>query len=100
MSSVTEQAGLETMIERAASGDEAAFAQIIRAHHDDMARICFVISGDVDLAQDAVQAAWPIAWRRLRTLRDQTRLRAWLMTIAANRGRARRPAGSHRRECR
>lgn len=68
----------------AAAGDTVAFARIVRAHHDDMARVCFVISGDADLAQDAVQAAWSTAWRKLGSLRDPDRLRPWLVTIAAN----------------
>ena len=68
----------------AAAGDRDALARIVGAHHDDMARICFVICGDQDQAQDAVQAAWPIAWRKLDTLRDPDRLRPWLMAIAAN----------------
>jgi RNA polymerase sigma-70 factor, ECF subfamily len=71
----------------AAAGDASALARIVGAHHDDMARICFVICGDADLAQDAVQAAWPIAWRKLRTLRDPDRLRPWLMAIAVNEAR-------------
>ena len=61
-----------------------AFARIVAAHHDDMARVCFVICGDQDMAQDAVQTAWPIAWRKLGSLRDPVRLRPWLVTIAAN----------------
>ena len=49
----------------AAAGDETAFARIIQAHHDDMTRVCFVICGDLDVADEAVQAAWPIVWRKL-----------------------------------
>ena len=71
-------------IEAAAAGDTMAFARIVQAHHDDMARVCQVICGDPDLAQDAAQAAWPNAWRRLRTLRDPAKLRPWLVTVAAN----------------
>ena len=71
----------------AAAGDRDALARIVGAHHDDMARICFVICGDQDQAQDAVQAAWPVAWRKLDTLRDPERLRPWLMAIAANEAR-------------
>lgn len=71
----------------AAGGDANALARIVGAHHDDMARIAYVICGDQDLAQDAVQAAWPIAWRKLGTLRDPARLRPWLMAIAANEAR-------------
>jgi RNA polymerase sigma-70 factor, ECF subfamily len=71
----------------AAAGDVAAFARIVAEHHDHMARVCFVICGDRDMAQDAVQAAWPIAWRKLASLREPDRLRPWLVTITANEAR-------------
>jgi RNA polymerase sigma-70 factor (ECF subfamily) len=74
-------------VSAAASGDAEALARIVRAHHDDMARVCFVICGDQDAAQDAVQSAWPIAWRKLGTLRDPARLRPWLVSIAVNEAR-------------
>ena len=73
-----------TTVVQAVAGDTLAFAQIVAAHHDDMARVCFVICGDQDMAQDAVQSAWPIAWRKLGSLRDPDRLQPWLVTIAAN----------------
>ena len=74
-------------VARAAAGDETAFARIIQAHHDDMTRVCFVICGDLDIADEAVQAAWPIVWRKLGSLRDPGRLRPWLVSIAANEAR-------------
>jgi len=76
-----------SIIEAAASGDTMAFARIVQAHHDDMARVCQVICADPDLAQDAAQAAWPIVWRKLRSLRDPAKLRPWLVTVAANEAR-------------
>jgi RNA polymerase sigma-70 factor (ECF subfamily) len=76
-----------TTVADAAAGDADALARIVGAHHDHMARICFVICGDTDMAQDAVQAAWPIAWRKLGSLRDPDRLRPWLMSVAANEAR-------------
>ena len=76
-----------TTVADAAAGDADALARIVGAHHDDMARICFVICGDADMAQDAVQAAWPIAWRKLGSLRDPAALRPWLMSVAANEAR-------------
>jgi RNA polymerase sigma factor (sigma-70 family) len=71
----------------AAAGDEAAFARIVQAHHDDMTRVCFVICGDLEIADEAVQAAWPIVWQKLGSLRDPSRLRPWLVSIAANEAR-------------
>jgi len=71
----------------AAAGDETAFARIIEAHHDDMRRICYVICGDLDVADEAVQAAWSIVWKKLGGLRDPARLRPWLVSVAANEAR-------------
>jgi RNA polymerase sigma factor (sigma-70 family) len=76
-----------SLVELAASGDEAAFARIVAACHDDMARVCFVVCRDTELAQEATQAAWPIAWRKLDSIRDPERLRPWLIAIAANEAR-------------
>jgi RNA polymerase sigma-70 factor (ECF subfamily) len=71
----------------AAAGDEVGFARIVQAHHDDMTRVCFVICGDLDIADEAVQAAWPIVWRKGGSRRDASRLRPWLISIAANEAR-------------
>ena len=71
----------------AAAGDETAFARIVAAYHGDMLRVAYGICGDRDLAQDAVQAAWLVAWRKLSTLRDADRLRPWLVAVAANEAR-------------
>lgn len=68
----------------AVAGDEAAFSRIIRAHHDPMTRVSYLICGDLDTADEAVQAAWHIAWRRLGSLHEPDRLRSWLVSIAAN----------------
>lgn len=76
-----------TTVAQAAAGDVDALAQIVALHQDDMSRIAFVICGDVELAQDAVQSAWPLAWRKLGSVRDPDRLRSWLMSVAANEAR-------------
>ena len=75
---------LRAMVARAADGDEVAFARIVAAHHDDMARVAYVMCGEVDLAQEAVQSAWTKAWSRLDSIRDTDRLKPWLVSIAAN----------------
>src|ERR1041385_4586919 len=75
---------LRSMVASAATGDEIAFARIVAAHHDDMARVSFVVCGDVTLAQEAVQAAWPKVWAKLGTVRDPAKLRPWLVSVAAN----------------
>ncbi len=78
---------LGVAIEAAVAGDDAAFARIVDAYHEDMRRVCVVMTRDESIAQDAVQSAWSIAWRKLGTLKDPTRLRAWLVSVAVNQAR-------------
>ena len=84
---VVAEAESGTIVERAVAGDEVAFAEIVAAHHGDMARIAYLVVGDHDIAEEAEQSAWAVAFGRLGDLRDPERLRPWLMTIAANEAR-------------
>jgi RNA polymerase sigma factor (sigma-70 family) len=68
----------------AAAGDDIAFGRIVAAYHDDMSRVCGFVMRDDTLAEDAVQMAWAIVWRKLGSLREPERLRPWLMRIAVN----------------
>jgi len=85
-----------TLVRRAASGDEVALARLITEHHAQMVRAAYVVVGDVQLAREAAQDAWAIAWQRLGTVRDPTRVRSWLVAISAN--EARRLARRGRRQ--
>jgi RNA polymerase sigma factor (sigma-70 family) len=76
-----------TIVAQAVQGDEVAFSRIVAKHHDDMARVCFIVCRDIDLAQEAAQNAWPLVWQKLSTIRDPDRLRPWLMAVAANEAR-------------
>lgn len=76
------------VLAQALAGDAVALERIIVRYHADMSRICVVVTGDPSVADDAVQSAWEIAWRKLHTLRDPERLRPWLMAIAVNEARA------------
>lgn len=87
MEAVIDPDALPAVVARAAGGDEIAFARLVAAHHDDMARVAFVICGDPDLAQEAVQLAWPKVWRKVGTLRDPALIRPWLVSVAANEAR-------------
>lgn len=82
----------------AAEGDEFAFARIVDAHHDDMRRVCTFITRDHDLAEDAVQAAWSIAWRKLGSIREPAKLRPWLMRVAVNEAKRALKSRSRRTE--
>ena len=82
-----EATALDRVVAGARAGDEAAFTRLIAAYHADMLRVAFVITGDADVASDAVQFAWQTAWRKLGKLREPDRIRSWLVAIAANEAR-------------
>jgi RNA polymerase sigma-70 factor (ECF subfamily) len=78
---------LEGLVRAAVSGDELAFATIIDRNRASMTRVAYVVCGDADVAEESVQAAWPIVWQRLPSLREPERLGAWLASIAVNEAR-------------
>jgi RNA polymerase sigma-70 factor (ECF subfamily) len=71
----------------AAAGDDLAFERIVAAHHEDMRRVCVVMCHDDEVAEEAVQSAWAVAWRKLDTLQDPLHLRSWLVSVAMNEAR-------------
>lgn len=86
MEVVTRMAAREQtdVLASASAGDQIAFRRIIAEHHDDMRRVCAYIAGDLTAAEEATQAAWIIAWKRLRDVHEPSHLRPWLMRVAAN----------------
>jgi len=72
------------LIARAADGDELALRRIIAEHHEDMRRVCSYVLGKSSVVDEAVQAAWVIAWKKIGSVRDPERLRPWLVSVAVN----------------
>jgi RNA polymerase sigma-70 factor (ECF subfamily) len=72
------------LVEQAKRGDEEAFDELARQVGDRCMGIASWILRDVDVAEDAVQAALVRAWQELRTLRDPERFEAWLHRILTN----------------
>ena len=97
MGAMTRTAGQQdaNLLAPAAAGDEIAFRRIIAAHHEDMRRIAAYVAGDHTIAEEATQAAWVIAWKKLGNVRDEAHLRPWLVSVAAN--EAKRLARKRRR---
>lgn len=67
-----------------AAGDRVAFAAIYDRYADRLHDFCAGMLGDRDGAADCVQDAFCIAATRLPQLRDPTKLRPWLYSIARN----------------
>lgn len=84
------------LAQRAADGDERAFAVLVRRHGPYLVAFATRLLGSRADADDCVQEALIVAWRRLPELSDPDRVRAWFSTIVArkatDRMRARRPA--------
>ena len=76
-------ASAEELVHRAAAGDLAAFARIVRLHNEEMTRVAFVITGDLDSAVRATEAAWPLAWDGLGRRRPPDALGPWLCSLVA-----------------
>lgn len=65
------------------------FTAAVDAYDFDMVGLCYVITGDSELARDATQSAWLKYWESPPVLRDPTKLRSWLLSVAANEARQR-----------
>src|SRR6188472_3091199 len=80
----------------AAKGDEQAFAALVARHHEELLHVCLTVVRDADLAEDAAQATWVTAWKKLGTLREPARVRPWLLAIGVNEARKLTRAGRRR----
>jgi RNA polymerase sigma factor (sigma-70 family) len=68
----------------AATGDVAAFEQLVQRHQRYVETLLARACGDATLAEDLTQLTFLTAWRRLHSLRDVTAFRAWLRRVALN----------------
>jgi RNA polymerase sigma-70 factor, ECF subfamily len=72
------------LIDRAKRGDKEAFTTLILQFGDRLYSVAFRILRDTGRAEDAVQQALLIAWRRLPTVRDNDKFEAWLFKLLVN----------------
>ena len=89
----------DNRIERAQSGDLAAFNELVIEYQSLVCNLCLRMLGQQQAAEDAAQEAFINAWRNIGSFRGDS-FRAWLLRIAANlcrdelRRRVRRPSSS------
>jgi RNA polymerase sigma-70 factor (ECF subfamily) len=72
------------LVEQARDGDQSAFSQLVGLDGDRCYLVAIGILRDVELARDAVQQAFLLAWRDLPTLRDPERFGPWLHRLLVN----------------
>ena len=71
------------LVKRAINGNGQAFASLVEPHLSVLYRVAMRACGDRALAEDAVQEALALAYKRLERYRPGTNLRAFLATFAA-----------------
>ena len=69
------------LVEQARKGDREAFAVLVHQVSDSLFAVAQRILRDTGLAEDALQNALVLAWRRLPHLRDADRFEAWIHRI-------------------
>ena len=75
----------EYLVVSAQAGDRRAFADLARRWHPRLLSHAWRLTGDVELARDAVQSGWIEIARGLRRLRDPAAFPAWAYRIVSRR---------------
>ena len=73
------------LIERARSGDQAAFEQLVSPYRGEVQLHCYRFLGSLADAEDALQETLAAAWRGLAGFEGRASFRTWLYRIATNR---------------
>jgi RNA polymerase sigma-70 factor (ECF subfamily) len=84
------------LLERARSGDEAAFDELMTRYQGIALRTAYVIAGDRADAEEATQNAFTKAYFALPRFRRGATFRPWLLRIVANEARNQRRSGRRR----
>lgn len=72
------------LLERARTGDDRAYGELVDPHRRTLHAHCYRMLGSLDDADDAMQDALLRAWRGLARFEGRSSLRTWLYTIATN----------------
>ena len=72
------------LLEAAAGGSHAAFAEIANRHFQPVYRLVWRMTGGAADSEDIAQEAFVKLWRNPSQLREGAALRGWLMRVASN----------------
>lgn len=74
----------EELVARAADGEGAAFAELVRRHHGEVYALAVRLGSDPELAADITQETFIRAWRALPKFRREAAFSTWLYRITVN----------------
>ena len=83
------------IVERARTGDQEAFADLVHQVSDTLLGVARRIVRDPDVAEDALQNALVTMWRKLPSLRDPERFEGWSFRILVHACYAEAPRNRH-----
>ena len=79
-----EPAVIALLVDRARSGDEGAFEELVRATYVDTYTLAYRLTADEEDARDVVQETYLRAHRGLKRFRGDAQFSTWLYRITAN----------------
>lgn len=74
----------QELVALAASGDDAAFSELVRIHQHEVYTVALRMVTDRDLAYDVAQDAFVRAWRAIGQFRGDAKFSTWMHRIAVN----------------
>ncbi len=73
-----------SLVELSLAGDRDAFGRIVTRYQSSICALAYCACGNVGRSEEIAQEIFITAWRKLGTLREPVRFRAWLYGIARN----------------
>ncbi len=86
----TECVNDSALVERARSGEAAAFGELVDRHRKAVFRAALAATGSADDADEVAQEAFIAAYRNLAQFRDEASFKTWLLSIAWRKALTRR----------
>jgi RNA polymerase sigma-70 factor, ECF subfamily len=72
---------LQSLVEKSREGDRDAFAEIVRRLSRQAVATAHLITGDLQIGEDAAQEAFLTTFRKLRSLKEAGAFRSWFGVI-------------------
>jgi RNA polymerase sigma-70 factor (ECF subfamily) len=88
----------DALVARARVGDQAAYAELVRAHQEIAFRTAMLITRNAAEAEEAAQDGFVKAWSALERFRLGQPFRPWLLAIVANEARNRSRSAARRQQ--